>query len=292
MEKQEMGQRQQIFIGGEGLKPAMWESQIAPKRVGDLSLSLQTFPNGPDHPPVLVPANEYACNATVDTPDKRYMMEMQLSADEYDRFRQQQGAARIVRICGVTIEEGEIRTVEEEINGEQVKCKTNDAVFRADETAKPINGEYCSIEFSGVGMFFTRVQIEDLPEDTRRAYMDTLNAVLKAKSESALVKQDDRKEFGKLTIYGDYQEAWVANQRFDLREADIVRAMVRCLCESGAVGREKAVQKNKIRESIQSQVPGFGPVDFRPSAYLRDHLGGLRDALGKIDNKGLYWIKD
>ena len=220
MEKQETGQRQQIYIGGEGLKPVMWKSQIKPDQVGDLSLSLKTFPNGKKKPPVLIPANEYACNVTVDTPDKRYAVEMQLGEEEYERFCRQRGKTRIESICGVTIEEGEAKTVYENINGERVRCKTSDAVLVADETATPINGELCAVKLTGVGMVFTRVQVEELPEDTRRAYLDTLNSERKDKA-TIEPKQPGRKPTSDFRedakVYAHWKEQRALNGRLTLK---------------------------------------------------------------------------
>ena len=105
-------------------------------------------------------------------------------------------------------------------------------------------------------------------------------------------KSMECREYGCLTVYGDFLSIVYAKTPFNLKEADIARALFCYLCNENAVGRKNARTKQQIVDGIKSRIPSWGPIEFRPSAYLREKLAGLLEALGKIDSKGLYWIKD
>ena len=144
--------RRTIQIGAEH-QPVMWESEIVPVMLG----------------------NDYMCRVIVDTAGKRYALELILSQEEYERFQQQGGAARIKRISGIAIKEGKPETVYRRINGKRRKCRLGKAVAVDDENASPRHGYACAALLSGVGVLFPQVEIIELPEDTRRVYLDAMN---------------------------------------------------------------------------------------------------------------------
>ena len=143
--------RRTIQIGAEH-QPVMWESEIVPVMLG----------------------NDYACRVIVDTAGKRYALELYLSQEEYERFQRQDGAARIERISGIAQKEGKPENVYWSINGKRRKCKLSNSVWVVDENAKPRHGYACAELLSGVGVLHPQVEIIELPEDTRRAYLDAM----------------------------------------------------------------------------------------------------------------------
>lgn len=143
--------RPTVFIGGAGPLPVMAESQILPERSG----------------------NDFTCLFSLDTPDKRYLLDLILSQEGYDLFREQRGRARIEKICG-TVEEGESKLTVLEINGKPTECRERDDVIKADENTPPMHGYFCAATLAGVGVLFPQVKIEELPEETRCAYLNTL----------------------------------------------------------------------------------------------------------------------
>ena len=128
----------------------MWESEIVPKRFG----------------------NKFGCVIKVDTPEKRYVLDMVLSQEEYERFQRGAGEVHVERICGVTVEEGNPETVFLKINGKRHKCKRSNPMVRANAGIPPTGGGLCAVTLTGLGVFFPQVEIEELPENTRRAYLD------------------------------------------------------------------------------------------------------------------------
>jgi hypothetical protein len=136
-------------------------------------------------------------------------------------------------------------------------------------------GHECWIRFAGVERAekFPAPKVEDV------------SAIYAVRGE--MVGNDDaghQKDFGKLTVYGDFERVMFSKIPYDLRDAPNARSILRFLCGC-AVGKSKAKSKADIRKRVDTV-----NSDWRPSQDFRNHLKSLFGCVGS--HRGMYWIKD
>ena len=94
----------------------------------------------------------------------------------------------------------------------------------------------------------------------------------------------DSREYGQLTVYGDFETVMFAHKSYDLRDAQNARNILRFLCLN-ALGKANAKCKSAIREHVDTV-----NSDWRPSQDFRGNLEPLYKSIG--GHRGKYWLKD